>query len=246
MFDQIPNKKPYSKNPVGSRQVRDYEHMLRLMNHLMRTAPSYSEKEHRIGLVGLPFHALFDWPMGTPSGFALFQDPQFNSILKEILNEWGKYLQSFESADVLGTDSRGWFGPTGKNDLTAAANAPLATSLDFEDLYQCDPHAKYHGFTSWDHFFTREFRDGVRPVASPGRDDIIANACESSPYKIGYNVKAHDKFWLKGQPYSVVDMLAHDELSKPFVGGTIYQAFLSALSYHRWHSPVSGKLSRHM
>ena len=25
-----------------------------------------------------------------------------------------------------------------------------------------------------------------------------------------------------------------------FEGGTIYQAFLSALSYHRWHAPVSG------
>jgi phosphatidylserine decarboxylase len=26
------------------------------------------------------------------------------------------------------------------------------------------------------------------------------------------------------------------------VGGTVYQAFLSALSYHRWHSPVDGRI----
>jgi phosphatidylserine decarboxylase len=37
-------------------------------------------------------------------------------------------------------------------------------------------------------------------------------------------------------------MLANDEFTDKFVGGTIYQAFLSALSYHRWHSPVSGKI----
>lgn len=37
-------------------------------------------------------------------------------------------------------------------------------------------------------------------------------------------------------------MLAHDECAEQFVGGTIYQAFLSALSYHRWHSPVSGRI----
>lgn len=37
-------------------------------------------------------------------------------------------------------------------------------------------------------------------------------------------------------------MLAHDKLAEQFVGGTVYQAFLSALSYHRWHSPVSGKI----
>lgn len=29
-------------------------------------------------------------------------------------------------------------------------------------------------------------------------------------------------------------------LAKHFEGGTVYQAYLSALSYHRWHSPVDG------
>ena len=37
-------------------------------------------------------------------------------------------------------------------------------------------------------------------------------------------------------------MFADDPVSEQFVGGTIYQAFLSALSYHRWHSPVSGTI----
>ena len=29
-------------------------------------------------------------------------------------------------------------------------------------------------------------------------------------------------------------------ISENFEGGTVYQAFLSALYYHRWHSPVNG------
>jgi len=37
-------------------------------------------------------------------------------------------------------------------------------------------------------------------------------------------------------------MLANDEAVDQFVGGTVYQAFLSALNYHRWHSPVSGTI----
>ncbi|KAJ7388296.1 hypothetical protein OS493_038665 [Desmophyllum pertusum] len=32
------------------------------------------------------------------------------------------------------------------------------------------------------------------------------------------------------------------DLAKQFHGGTVYQAFLSATSYHRWHSPVSGTI----
>lgn len=30
--------------------------------------------------------------------------------------------------------------------------------------------------------------------------------------------------------------------NKLFVGGTVYQAFLSALSYHRWHAPIDGTI----
>jgi len=37
-------------------------------------------------------------------------------------------------------------------------------------------------------------------------------------------------------------MLALDPLYGTFIGGTVYQAFLSALSYHRWHAPMSGKV----
>ena len=37
-------------------------------------------------------------------------------------------------------------------------------------------------------------------------------------------------------------MLADDPLASQFDGGTIYRAFLSALSYHRWHSPVDGTI----
>ncbi|KAK4981026.1 hypothetical protein LTR66_010235 [Elasticomyces elasticus] len=241
MFEQIPRKKPYNKDPTGHRQVRDYKHMLQLLNHFLTTAPSWSDKSHRVGLVGLPINALLDWPIGTPSGFALFLDPKVNAMLKKVLNAWGEYLKSSASAEVLGTDQSGWFGQTGVKDLTATANIGN-TSHTFEDMFVCDPSAKHHGFQSWDDFFTRAFREGIRPVAAPHNPDVIANACESMPYNIAYGVKARDRFWIKGQPYSVIDMLARDELAGQFVGGTIYQAFLSALSYHRWHSPVGGKI----
>ena len=37
-------------------------------------------------------------------------------------------------------------------------------------------------------------------------------------------------------------MLANDDSVGEFEGGTVYQVFLSALNYHRWHSPVSGRI----
>ena len=241
MFEEVPKKKPYGKDPTGHRQVRDYDHMLALLNHILTTAPSWNDRSHRVGLVGLPINALLDWPMGTPSGFALFLDPEVNAMFKKVLNAWGEFLQSPASTEVLGNDTSGWFGETGVKDLTATANIG-GTSHKFEDMFICDPSANHHGYKSWDDFFTRLFKEGIRPVAGPDNPDIIANACESKPYNVSHGVKARDKFWIKGQPYSLIDMLAHDELAEQFVGGTVYQAFLSSLSYHRWHTPVSGKI----
>ncbi|KAG8723414.1 hypothetical protein FRC12_010900 [Ceratobasidium sp. 428] len=39
-------------------------------------------------------------------------------------------------------------------------------------------------------------------------------------------------------------MLDKDPLAAQFVGGTVYQAFLSALKYHRWSSPVNGTVEK--
>lgn len=58
--------------------------------------------------------------------------------------------QSPESAEVLGEHKEGWFGPTGMGDLMKVANAPLGTSMKFEEMYICDPTAKHYGFKSWD------------------------------------------------------------------------------------------------
>ena len=39
-------------------------------------------------------------------------------------------------------------------------------------------------------------------------------------------------------------MLAFDPLADQFIGGSVYQAILSALSYHRWHAPVNGTIKK--
>lgn len=226
MFTQVPRKPPYNKNPANGPQVRHYQHMLQLLNAIMTQAPDFN----KTGLVGFPINAIFDWSMGTTSGFAAFLNERINRQLKTVLDEWARFLASPDSVSVLSTNpTKGWFG-----------RDAMEAMPDFDKEFECDPTKPHHGFKSWDDFFTREFRPGRRPVASPDEDSVIVNACESAPYKLAHQVKLHDRFWIKAQPYSLAHMLANDDFTPRFVGGTIYQAFLSALSYHRWHSPVSG------
>lgn len=230
MFSEVPHVPPYDKDPFDEPQVRDYNLMLTLFNAILTRAPEFDTCEY----VGFPINAILRWPMGTPSGSSVFLNPKVNAQVRKMLDDWARFLSSEESASVLNADpDRGWFGRSAMESLP-----------DFDALYVCDPQAAHHGFKSWDHFFTREFKPGSRPVASPDDPNIIVNPCESSPYRITHGVQAHDTFWLKSQPYSLNDMLAGDPLTPEFVDGTVYQGFLSPLSYHRWHSPVDGKVTK--
>ncbi len=56
-------------------------------------------------------------------------------------------------------------------------------------------------------------------------------------------MQAQSEFWVKAQPYSLVDMLNNDYVES-FGGGDVWQAFLSPFNYHRWHSPVAGTIKK--
>ena len=218
------------KNPDSSKGTRIpcWQLMIVLIDHIMTTAPEYN----KISLVSFPIYAILNWPMATTAGFAAFLNDKVNRLFKSILNYWGKFLSSSASCYVLTDDPRhGWFG---EDAMQAMPN--------FDLEFKCKPREKHHGFTSWDDFFTREFRDGIRPVESPGDESIVANACESAPYQISTAVKNRDFFWIKHQRYSLDFILNMSDLAKQFYGGTVYQGFLSLTSYHRWHSPVSGTI----
>jgi phosphatidylserine decarboxylase len=172
-----------------------------MLDHILRTAPSWTDAGHSVGLVGVPINALLDWPMATRAGYVVFQDPQVNKMLKKVLDAWNEFLSSEESAGVLGEGKEGWFGESGKKSLVQVANVGKSGLQEqpFEELFHCDPKAKHHGYKSWDDFFTRTFRfeDGVRPVADPEDDNVLVNCCESKTYKIAHDVHARDKFWIK-------------------------------------------------
>jgi phosphatidylserine decarboxylase len=222
MIAQVPQARQYRK-----RHLESVPQMLRLINEVLTMAPEFSED----AMVMLPLGAILDWTMGTRAGFAAFRDRRINAMLKKILTAWCEFLSSSDSRYVLNDSPSGW----------KCAAARRAVGIE---QYQYEPDDEYWGFASWNDFFTRRFKAGERPVHSPEDDKVIVSACESTPYGIATDVQRQDRFWIKSQPYSLRDMLANDESVDQFVGGTVYQAFLSATNYHRWHSPVAGTIMR--
>ena len=219
MIAEVPQTKHYRKRHLDS-----VEQMLRLINEVLTMAPEFGESA-----VVTPLGTILDWTMGTPSGFAAYRDPRVNAMIKKILTAWCEFLDSPDSLYVLNESPSGW--------MCAAARRAIGI-----EQFVHDPSDEHWGFASWNDFFTRRLKDGARPVASPDDDKVIVNACEATPYRIATGVKRLDRFWIKSQPYSLQDMLANDDSVDQFVGGTVYQAFLSARNYHRWHSPVAGTI----
>lgn len=66
MFEEIPNKPPYWHDPTGTPQIRDYRHMLAVLNHIVTRAPEWTDAAEAVGVVGVPMCAILDYPMGTP------------------------------------------------------------------------------------------------------------------------------------------------------------------------------------
>lgn len=243
-------------DPTGAPALTSWSQFLGILNNIMTTAPEFivNKKGEAQGLVGFPINALLDWPMGTYSGYSTFSSDLFNRQFQKILKYWGQFLTTKDSRYVLNNGepeadppSIAWLSKSAKKQMVAVACQPDNNKTDclkkrFEDIFKVpDPDdPDYLGYTSWDHFFTREFKSDVRPVG----DSVVVNACESAPLQYKTGARLTDPFWLKEQPYSLENMLNFDPLAAQFDKGSVYQAFLSALSYHRWHSPVDGVIKK--
>jgi len=187
-----------------------------------------------VAFIGL----FFDLLSNTSAGYDLFRKSKFNEAMKALLNSWYTYLTdpNGDSNSSLTNEELGWFSPQVLEALESDDRG------NFNDTYVCpDPDAVNRGYDTFDAFFAREVQADARPVDFDDDKSLIHSACESYVYRIVRQVKDHDRFWLKGQSYSLYDMLNRDETyANKFVNGTVYQAFLSPLDYHRWNSPVDG------
>ncbi len=214
----------------GLEHLKDYHEMCDLIDEAIQEPPPYNDT----GLVAFPINAILDYTMSTPAGYAFYASERVNSHLGAIVRYWGAYLCRPESLIAFKPESEGGGG----------WSSPEALSkIDMSQFEQPNPEVPGWGYKSWNDWFIRKFVEDERPIADLTDPRVIVNACESTPFALHHDVQLRSQFWLKGQPYSLSFMLGGEEIAKPFVGGDVYQAFLSAFNYHRWHSPITGTIT---
>ncbi|GJJ10024.1 hypothetical protein Clacol_004250, partial [Clathrus columnatus] len=212
----------------------NYNELIHMLNGIFREAPPF-------GSLGPPVYMIMAQTMDTQGGFSAYTKEILNFHFKKMFETWSLYLSSKDSRYVLNPDTGGWFS-------TAAKTAMMEEydGATFEEVFLCDPSAPYHGFTSYEDFFNRRFRNPQvnRPTGPIDDLRLISAACESTSYAYQTNVQRSDQLFIKDEAYSLVHLLANDPYTDEFVGGSILQGFLNTTGYHRWHSPVNGHIKK--
>jgi phosphatidylserine decarboxylase len=207
-------------------KVHTIEEMLALLDHIVTTAPLYNPDPKKQNF--FPMSSLFAYMMMTTAGYAAFRYPAINDAIVRLLNEWCRFLDSEASTYVLNKGKYGWL------------SKPAYKQYELEYFIIPDKKAPHWGWTSFNAFFHRQIKPEARPISDPGNPKVIVSANDGTVYNIARNVKLLDQFWIKGQPYSLLNMLNSHEYVHRFVGGDVFQSFLSGANYHRWHSPIDG------
>jgi phosphatidylserine decarboxylase len=93
-------------------------------------------------------------------------------------------------------------------------------------------------FPSFDAFFTRELKPGMRPVA----DAVLVSPADGQLSALG-PVDGQGTIMVKRQHYDVAELIGSSELAQRYLGGEFAVVYLSPRDYHRVHSPVDGVVS---
>lgn len=101
-------------------------------------------------------------------------------------------------------------------------------------------HENLDHYPSFNHFFTRELKDGARPICSEAgsiacpADGVVSQA---GPIENGRIFQA------KGHSYTAEELLGgNGERARAFADGSFATIYLSPKDYHRLHMPLPGTL----
>jgi phosphatidylserine decarboxylase len=108
--------------------------------------------------------------------------------------------------------------------------------VDMSEAAQSDPSA----YATFNEFFTRELRAGVRPLAQA---DLVCPV-DGAISQLGV-IQGDQVFQAKGHHYSTQALVGGDAaLAEPFRDGQFATIYLSPRDYHRIHMPCAGRLLR--
>jgi len=99
--------------------------------------------------------------------------------------------------------------------------------------------AKKQKFNSFNDFFTRKLKKNARPIDT--NSTIIVSPADGKI--LAYEDISNSDFIIKGYQFDILSFLNNDGLAKKYIDGSLVIIRLAPFDYHRFHFPISGKVS---
>lgn len=172
--------------------------------------------------------------------------PTFDEFVYIKKFTWFYYRNRF-GQQIVGTEpglswSRDFVAARGKFMDSKESTATIKQWLDdpsiASDQYVIPPN----GFQSFNEFFIRDLKPGMRAVASPNDDSVLVAPTDCALNMID-PLTAETKIPTKlNQKLNVRELLAGSEYAKYFENGTAISCILLPDTYHHYHAVVSGSI----
>lgn len=148
---------------------------------------------------------------------ALKDSNEFNEWVTDFIMSMGRYMDTTSSGQEIDT-----FIKNSKNNI---------------EEYLVPPS----GWLTYNQFLARQVKPGKRPIKDRCNDEVIVSPTDSK-YLGKWPLGKNATITVKGDTYPISDLLAGSSYQRKFTGGIFTHCYLSVHDYHRYHTPVGGKV----
>ena len=130
-----------------------------------------------------------------------------------------------------------WYGWRMSQPASKARIRPFIRKYKLdEEEFDSDPE----GFRSFNEFFSRKLKSDARPIE---QENAVAVFPADGRHLGVQDLSANLGFYVKGQKFDLPKLFQSEELAGRFRKGSLIISRLCPVDYHRFHAPVSGKIS---
>ncbi len=226
-------REPYPANTLP----KYYEYL----HWLVKWAPIQEQDYHAYQKAVFFELCKFYWLLDQPDGRALQraeapgreEGNDFTDWMVDFANEWGNFLNTPESLtqENLVTFYR---------DTAYNMDQYIGYDPDWEAKVEAGEDIERKTWMSFNQFFSREVKGGLRPVAGMFDDKIICSPADCT-FKEKFHIDEHSQIIVKNtHRYNVLDLLEGSPYKDRFENGLFMHSFLGPDDYHRFHAPVRG------
>ena len=176
------------------------------------------------------FYWLVDQTVGSNKDTVVESIPWFSQWLVTYAKIWGSFLNSTESFSQEILDSFIQFSPQySVQDSMVEGQANCAS-----------------GWLTFNQFFARKLNPGLRPISTPFNNSIITSPADCTykeNFEINENSSISEVYIKKTHSFAnITELLKGSRYQDVFANGYFCHYSLGPYSYHRFHSPVAGKI----